>query len=197
MKYVILGALCAILSVTGADAATAADVLDALPHGAEPGASLLHFGCHGQAQVPVLSSWLDLGGGQRVAVADILRRARHESPAASGGLVVLASCLTDVAEADYDEAVTLATAFLSTGTSGVVAARWSVAASHTALFMAAFHRYLNGSYRHPAQALRSAQLWMLDPGRAVPAGLPAVLRDEVSPALADPAAWAGFGYQGR
>jgi tetratricopeptide (TPR) repeat protein len=181
----------------GTDAATAADVLDALPHGSEAGASLLHFGCHGQAQVPVLSSWLDLGDGQRVAVADILRRARHRNPAASGGLVVLASCLTDVAEADYDEAVTLATAFLSTGTSGVVAARWSVKASHTALFMAAFHRYLNGSYRHPAQALRSAQLWMLDPGRAVPAGFPAVLRDEVSPALADPAAWAGFGYHGR
>jgi hypothetical protein len=181
----------------GADAATAADVLGALPHGDDPGASLLHFGCHGQAQVPVLSSWLDLGGAERVAVADILRRTRHRNRAASGGLVVLASCLTDVAEADYDEAVTLATAFLSTGTCGVVAARWSVAASHTGLFMAAFHRYLNGSYRHPAQALRSAQLWMLDPGRAVPPGLPTVLAEEVSPDLADPAAWAGFGYQGR
>jgi tetratricopeptide (TPR) repeat protein len=181
----------------GADCATAADVLGALPHGDDPGASLLHFGCHGQAQVPVLSSWLDLGGDERVAVADILRRTRYRNRAASGGLVVLASCLTDVAEADYDEAVTLATAFLSTGTCGVVAARWSVAASHTGLFMAAFHRYLNGSYRHPAQALRSAQLWMLDPGRAVPPGLPTVLAEEVSPDLADPAAWAGFGYQGR
>lgn len=184
-------------AVPGSDAAMPADVLDALPHGAEPGASLLHFGCHGQAQVPVLSSSLDLGGGQLLAVTDILRRARHRQAAASGGLVVLASCLTDVAEADYDEALTLATAFLSAGASGVVAARWSVAEADTGLFMAAFHRYLNGSYPHPAQALRSAQLWMLDPGRAVPAGLPAVLGDEVGPALADPAAWAGFGYQGR
>ena len=116
----------------------------------------------------------------------------------SGGLVVLASCLTDVAEADYDEALTLATAFLSAGASGVVAARWSVPDNDTALFMAAFHRFLNGTEPSPARALRSAQLWMLDPGRTAPGALPAVLGDEVSrPDLADPVAWAGFGYQGQ
>ena len=116
----------------------------------------------------------------------------------SGGLVVLASCLTDVAEADYDEALTVATAFLSAGATGVVGARWSVEDGHTALFMAVFHRYLNGGYRHPAQALRSAQLWMPDPGRAVPPGVPEVVRGVTAPPdLADPVAWAGFAYQGR
>ena len=70
-----------------------------------------------------------------MAVKHILQRARSRSPSASGGLVVLASCLTDVTEADYDEALTLATAFLSAGAAGVVAARWRVPEADTALFM--------------------------------------------------------------
>jgi CHAT domain-containing protein len=158
---------------------------------------VLHFGCHGRAQVPVLHSHLNLGEGHAVAVERILAQARRRSGQVSGGLVVLASCLTDVAEADYDEAVTLATAFLSAGAAGVVAARWAVPDRDTALFMAAFHHYLNGSDRYPARALRSAQVWMLDPGREPLGPLPTILRDETAqPGLADPMAWAGFAHQG-
>ena len=78
-------------------------------------------------------------GDSRAAVADILARAENGLPSGSGGLVVLASCLTDVTEADYDEALTLATAFLSAGAAGVVAARWRVPEADTALFMIIFH----------------------------------------------------------
>ncbi|MGD0066633.1 MAG: CHAT domain-containing protein, partial [Streptosporangiaceae bacterium] len=185
------------LGAAGSDAATEDDVLAALAHGPYPGASVLHFGCHGRAEVPVLGSRLNLGEGHAVAVGRILERARRRSGQVPGGLVVLASCLTDVAETDYDEAVTLATAFLSAGASGVVAARWAVPESATALFMAAFHHYLNEGGQHPAQALRSAQVWMLDPGREPLRPLPGILRDEVAkPGLADPVAWAGFAYQG-
>jgi hypothetical protein len=183
--------------VPGSAAARSADVLAVLPHEAFPGASVLHFGCHGRAQVPVLASHLSLGGDHTLAVRHILQQARKTSGHVSGGLVVLAACLTDVAETDYDEAVTLATAFLSAGAAGVVAARWKVPTLHTALFMAAFHHYLNTTDRYPAQALRSAQVWMLDPGREPPGPLPTVLRDETARAdLADPVAWAGFAYQG-
>lgn len=102
-----------------------------------------------------------------------------------------------MAEADYDEAVTVATAFLSAGAAGVVAARWAVPERATALFMAAFHHYLNEGGQLPAQALRSAQAWMLDPGRSPLRPLPKILRDEFAdPGLADPVAWAGFAYQG-
>jgi hypothetical protein len=193
----------------GSAAATRADVLAALPHRGFPGPSLLHFGCHGRVQVPVLRSSLDLGAGGEVAVRDILQQARAwqagQKPAAdSGGLVILASCLTDVTEADYDEALTLATAFLSAGAAGVVAARWTVAEAETAVFMTMFHHYLNGSHPSPARALRETQLWMLNPAREVPEDLPRVLREEVGmagkpdgPALASPEAWAGFSYQGR
>jgi hypothetical protein len=201
-------------SVAGALAATPADVLGALPRAGHPGASLMHFGCHGRVQVPVLGSSLRLGeddeGAEiRVEVRDILGQARSArtadlAPAAAGGLVVLAACLTDVTERDFDEALTLAAAFLSAGATGVVAARWKVAEAVTALFMTVFHQLLNDSRLSPARALRGAQLWMLDPDREVPGGWPRVLREEAAmagrpggPDLVSPDAWAGFTYQGQ
>jgi hypothetical protein len=195
-------------SVPGSAAATARDVLAALPAAGSTGASLLHFGCHGQAEVPVLRSRLDLGAGGQLLVADILGQARawRSAPHAQSGacgLVVLASCLSDVADADYDEALTLATAFLSAGAGGVVAARWRVAENATALLMAAFHGYLSDGL-DPASALCQAQRWMLTSRRDVPHGLPRELREEAElaagpdgPDLASPVAWAGFAYQGR
>jgi hypothetical protein len=194
----------------GAVAAGPGDLLAALPHDGHPGASIVHFGSHGRVSVPVLGSNLRLGSDPRggevsVSVSDILRQARSgHAQASGGGLVVLASCLTDVTEADYDEALSLATAFLAAGSAGVVAARWSVPDADTALFMAAFHRYLNDGYPDPARALREAQLWMLDPDREVPASWPKEFRDEAGqdgqpdgPSLTSTEAWAGFTYQGR
>ena len=195
--------------VPGAATPSSQDVLDALPHDASPGASVLHFGCHGRVRVPVLGSSLLLGADPQgrevsVSVSDILRQARTgEAQADDGGLVVLASCLTDVTEADYDEALTLACAFLAAGCAGVVAAKWRVADAETALFMAAFHRFLNEGPGDPARALRVAQLWMLNPDREVPGSWPKALRDEASedgkpdgPNLTSAEAWAGFTYQG-
>jgi CHAT domain len=194
--------------VPGWTPARSADVLAALPHGSAPGASLLHFGCHGSVTVPVLAASLRLGvspaGGElTVSVRDILRQARAASPAvtdASGGLVILAACLTDVTETDYDEALTLATAFLAAGSSGVVAARWAVPDSETMLFMAIFHHFLNAGDADPARALREAQLWMLDPARQMPASWPPSLKERARlgrSRLARAQAWAAFTYQGR
>lgn len=189
----------------GKDMASPRDLLDALPHGPHPGASMLHFDSHGRVSVPVLGSSLRLGANLRgvevrVSVSDILRQARTGPVQAAGGLVVLASCLTDVTETDYDEALTLATAFLAVGSAGVVAARWMVTDPQSALFMAAFHRFLNRGRRDPAHALREAQLWMLDPDREVPDDWPELVRDEARRDITDlttVAAWAGFTYQGR
>jgi CHAT domain len=190
--------------VPGETTARPDDVLDALPDGTSPGASLLHFGCHGGVTVPVLDARLELGTGPdgamiAVSVRDILRRARTVRPgtAGAGGLAVLAACLTDVTEADYDESLTLAAAFLAAGSSGVVAARWSVPDRTTMLFMAAFHWLLNERGDDPARALRDAQLWMLDPGREIPGGWPEWLKQRAGGQLAAPQAWAAFTYQGR
>jgi hypothetical protein len=209
-------------SVPGDAQARAADVLAALPHGSSPGASLLHFGCHGTVDLPVLRARLMLGtdpacradGGScarsadghcagrceiAVSVGDILRQARRARPDAgeAGALVVLAACLTDVTEADYDEALTLATAFLAAGACGVVAARWAVPDSATLPLMAALHHFLNAGHRDPADALRAAQLWMLDPDREIPAAWPPWLRQRARARLGEAWAWAAFTYQGR
>jgi hypothetical protein len=199
--------------VPGATIARPGDVLNALPNGSAPGASLLHFGCHGSVTVPVLEASLRLGAGPEggelaVSVRDILRQARTVRPSAadaSGGLVVLAACLTDVTESDYDEALTLATAFLAAGSSGVVAARWAVRDSATMVFMAVFHQFLNARNADAAHALRAAQLWMLDPRREIPAAWPEALKQRAvllgklpaGSSLAGVEAWAAFTYQGR
>jgi hypothetical protein len=195
--------------VPGAAAASPEVVLAALPHGSSPGASLLHFGCHGVVSLPVLDANLEIGTspgrsdgakGQAITVSvrDILRQARLAPPdpgVAGGGLVVLAACLTDVTEADYDEALTLASAFLAAGSTGVVAARWAVTDKVTAVFMAALHQFLNAGDSDAASALRKAQLWMLDPAREIPADWPEKLRRAAS--LAEVEVWAAFTYQGR
>jgi hypothetical protein len=197
--------------VPGKAPASPDDVLAALPGGSSPGASLLHFGCHGRVAVPVLEASLRLGAGDRetaVSIRDILRQARaapRSARNASGGLVILAACLTDVTEADYDEALTLATAFLAAGSTGVVAARWAVPDASTKLFMVTFHRFLNAANADPAHALREAQLWMLDPAREIPAAWPEPLKQQAArlaahragTGLAGVEAWAAFSYQGR
>ena len=198
-------------TVPGEPVASSATVLEALPGSGAEGTSMLHLGCHGRATVPVLQSSIRLGGANLLQVADILGqarawRSRQQTVVSTCGLVVLASCLSDVTDADYDEALTLATAFLSAGAGGVVAARWRVNTVATVLLMAMFHRYLNAG-ADPAQALRAAQLWMLDPNRDIPGNWPRELRDLVEqaddpdnpdvPVLASPTAWAGFAYQGR
>ena len=198
-------------TVPGEPVASSAAVLEALPGSGAEGASMLHLGCHGRAAVPVLHSSIRLGGANLLQVADVLGqarawRSRQRAVASTCGLVVLASCLSDVTDADYDEALTLATAFLSAGAGGVVAARWRVNTVATVLLMAMFHRHLNAG-ADPARALRAAQLWMLDPKRDIPGHWPRELRDLVEqaddpdnpdvPVLASPAAWAGFAYQGR
>jgi hypothetical protein len=64
------------------------------------------------------------------------------------------------------------------------------------MFMA--HHYLRADRLPPADALRKAQLWMLNPDRVPPATMPPGLAARVSGVdSADVAAWAGFTHQGR
>jgi CHAT domain-containing protein len=54
-----------------------------------------------------------------LSVATVLRRAEGRPP---GGLVVLSACSSDVTVREYDEALTLAAAFLGAGATGVLGA---------------------------------------------------------------------------
>jgi hypothetical protein len=177
--------------------ATPAGVLCRLPGGSLPLASLLHCGCHASVAESLAESYLLLSGDQQLRVADILGQAQRHDQASPGFLAVLSACMTDLANRDYDEALTLASALLAAGACGVVGARWPVPDRATAPFMVMFHHFINGGHPHPADALRAAQLWMLDTARPVPDGLPESLNHAANhPSLARPYSWAAFTYQG-
>jgi len=137
-----------------------------------------------------------LAGGQKLRVADILGQAQRHDPRSPGFLAVLSACLTDLADKDHDEALTLASALLAAGASGVVGTRWPVPDDATAPFMVMFHHFLSNGHPHPADALRAAQLWMLDDSRPLLDDLPDDLSSAVVLPLTAPYFWAAFTHQG-
>jgi hypothetical protein len=177
--------------------ATPDEVLSRLPGGSRPLASLLHCGCHADVASPLTESRLVLSGGQSLRIADILAQAQRRDPASPGFLAVLSACMTDLRDADHDEALTLASALLAAGASGVVGARWPVPDHATAPLMLMFHHFLNNGHPHPADALREAQLWMLT-GSPLIDHLPETLAGAIRRRwlLRRPYCWAAFTYQG-
>ncbi|WP_158674539.1 CHAT domain-containing protein [Streptomyces hoynatensis] len=182
---------------------TPRDLLAALPGGTAP-AAVLHLSCHALAGPSPTRSALRLAvppGGEpdagQLTVARILDSAARP-PDPAGPLVVLSACETDLSTRDHDEALTLATALVAGGAADVVGSRWAVSDGSTALMMTVFHHYLVHRGQAPADALRAAQLWMLDPGREPPPGLPAPLRREAARRDLDQVhLWAAFTHQGN
>ncbi|MFJ1889739.1 CHAT domain-containing protein [Streptomyces sp. NPDC088170] len=120
------------------------------------------------------------------------------APRRAGPLVVLSACETDLSTRDHDEALTLTTAFVARGARNVVGSRWRTYDGASALMMAVFHHFVAVEGQDPASALRSAQLWMLDPRRRVPAGVDSALaRDAQLPGLERLSVWAAFAHQGH
>lgn len=110
----------------------------------------------------------------------------------------LAGCSTGAAGRQHDEAFSLATAFLAAGARTAFGTLWKVPDAETSVLMFLVHHHLNTGGCTPAEALRRAQLWMLDTRREPPGAMPAELRGHViGPALAAPASWAAFTHQGR
>jgi CHAT domain len=174
-----------------------ADVLALLPGTGTPGASLLHVSCHGRAAESPLKSALLLTAAQELTAERILRQARARPPGSPASLVVLAACLSDLTSDDHDEALTLTTTFLSAGAASVIGTQWEVCDARSAVLMFMTYEFLAVGNGRPADALRAAQLWMLDPARVIPPGMPADLAaaaDRLT--LDDPAAWAGFVHHG-
>lgn len=175
------------------------EVLVQLPAASGPGASMLHLGCHGAVvrSAPGKSHLL-LAGNQELRVDAILRQAAGRPPASAGGLVSLAACSSDLSLGDYDEALTLATAFLAAGAVTVVGARWPVPDDATSLLMFMFHYFMSHRAQSPRDALRSAQLWLLDAGRATPPEMPASLAQRLMwRGITHVTAWAGIVHQGQ
>ncbi|MEU5031091.1 CHAT domain-containing protein [Streptomyces milbemycinicus] len=183
-------------------AGTPEDVLSHLPGSPSP-ASLLHLVVHGLAGLRPTDSALHLAegaqGSGRLTVTRILD-VPVEDQSAVGPLVVLSACETDLSSRDHDEALTPTTALLARGATDVVGSRWKVSDSASAALMVVFHHHLTVMGLAPPDALRAAQLWMLDPDRRPVPGLRDELLAETEGnvrGLARVVSWAGFIHQGN
>ena len=180
------------------------------------GASVLHVASHGSAGTRPTVSALHLAAPQStgdtpaeeggpepdpgmLTVTRLLDRSPPQQQAVEKGpLVVLSACQTDLSTRDHDEALTLTTAFVSGGARDVVGSRWTTNDSASALLMAVFHHHLTVDSLSPVDALRAAQLWMLDPRRENPGSLRGeLLRQMQRPDLDRISLWAAFIHQGH
>ncbi|MCO6009795.1 CHAT domain-containing protein [Actinoallomurus purpureus] len=195
-----------VFSTTPADGD---EVLAAAEH-----ADYLHFASHGHANAnQPQASYLELPGGGRLHVADIIRRPNELR---GTRVAVLSACQTALTLDQPDELLALPTAFLVAGVAGVIAALWAVDDLATALLMDRLYVHLTTGGLSPARALRRAQrdlATMTAPDvltylreREVPenvtttrsgAGAPEPDARGFSPyPFADPYYWAGFLYIG-
>src|SRR6185437_4458891 len=129
---------------------------------------------------------------QPLTIAQIAAQAQNRDPRAPGFLAVLGACMTDLADTDHDEALTLASALLAAGATGVIGTRWPTNDLLSAHLLVMFHHFLSDREdRSPAEALRAAQLWMLNPRRPGLDGLLAsrLARTVTRPELAGIDAW--------
>lgn len=120
-------------------------------------AHVLHFGCHGVAELanPLDSGLLFVDGRYTLRqLLDLRIEVR---------LAVLSACETALPGTDLpDEVIGLPAGLLQAGAAGVVASQWSVPDRATALLMTQFYRHWRTEQRDPAAALRAAQLWQRD-----------------------------------
>jgi hypothetical protein len=171
--------------------ATTAVVLDALPGRDRQGASLLHLTTHGTVDPEPAVQTRD----GTLALARILDQARGRAPDAPGGVVITSACLTDVTLTDYDESLTLATAFLAAGATAVIGTRWPVDDDTTTALSVRLHHHLKNGHA-PAEALRRAQLDLLKLGPGVRESLGPGFATVEDSRLRHPASWAGHVHHG-
>jgi len=174
---------------------TISDVLAWISAG-NRGPSLLHLACHGRVD-PAHPADAHLVLADGILPASRLLEASRLAEVELDR-VFLAACTTNVTGSDYDEAFTLATAFLAAGVHTAFGSLWTIPNTSTSLLMFMVHHFLNGECPSPADALHRAQLWMLDPDRQPPSGMPADLVAHCDRAdIAQPLNWAAFTHLGR
>ncbi len=184
--------------VLGAEATPGAvlSLFTAEPDGGRSELSLLHLGCHAETGGTPGEARLELTAP--LQITSLVELGTGRSSSRTGPTVVAAACRSDATAEEHDEALTLATAFLAAGAVTVVGARWEVLDQLTAVAMFALHHFLAVRREPPADALRSAQLWMLDRRRERLPGMPAEIAGPARRrALADITVWAAFGHHGR
>ncbi|MFJ7246801.1 CHAT domain-containing protein [Kitasatospora sp. NPDC098652] len=172
---------------------TPAEVLAWLRRG---GGGVLHLACHATvAANQRYSSYLSFSGGE-LAAEELTEAAGRSGDGLE--LVVLAACRSHVSGRGHNEAYSLATAFLVAGARSVIGSLWPVPDDATSVLMFMTHHFLRREQEQAGRALRRAQLWMLDPDRRLPPGMPGALAARAAAVEPDDlSAWAGFTHLGQ
>jgi len=124
-----------------------------------PGASHVHLACHGCAAVDAaaLDAALFFDRDRPMSALEIL-----DLDLGQARLIVASACETGVIPGyeTADESLSLSTVFLGAGAAGVISSLWEVNDYATSLLMTRFYEELVRDPASPAQALRTAQLWL-------------------------------------
>ena len=162
--------------------------------------------------VPWHAAWTSIEGRRRHALQDAVisytptarvlcevaaRRPTHSS----GGPIAIGREPGDpfafAPAAGYDDAWRRCADHFAAGSYAVVSTLWPVDPDITELVLYMTHHYLNRLDVPPAQALRTAQLWLRDPKRGVPGAMPAELAARARTFVSDDVTdWAGFIHAG-
>jgi CHAT domain-containing protein len=123
------------------------------------GKSVLHFSCHGSANVTSpLQSWLGAAKDGHLTLRDI-----YECQLLNTRLAVLAACETSVPGTVVpDEAISFPTGLVQAGVQGVIGSLWPVGDAVTRALMTRFYETWRRENIEPAEALRRAQQWVRD-----------------------------------
>ncbi|MEU0878644.1 CHAT domain-containing protein [Lentzea sp. NPDC005914] len=183
---------------------TFTEVREWLADTAPQAGTTLHLACHGRFRGGESSGTAELllapddpaGPGPGELDAAEIMRVLAAVPERRIGLVVMAACNTGRSIHGYDEAYSLGTAFLAAGARTVLSTHWAIPDEETSALMFVFHHYLRAEGLPPWDALRKAQLWMLDPKRERPPLMPDTLASREANHH-DVVAWAGFVHGGH
>jgi len=135
--------------------ATKEQILDKLP-----GASHVHFACHGRgaSSAKALDACLILAGDEELKARELLDLDDFDP-----WLVIASACFTAQIPhyEESDEVLSLATVFIGAGAAGVIASLWPAHDFGTAVLMTRFYElYARDVDADPAALLRNAQLWL-------------------------------------
>ncbi|MCY0947081.1 CHAT domain-containing protein [Streptomyces antarcticus] len=154
-------------------------VLAALPGPEGGGLPMVHLACHATFDRDPTNSRLLLANGQSLTVSRLLAHGGRRV-ATAGPLVVLSACTSALTADNFDEALTLSTAFLTAGAAATVGSLWTVDDMRTPALMEEFHRLMTRGGLTPAEALGEAQARQADSAES-----------------GSPYYWAAFSHHGR
>jgi CHAT domain-containing protein len=161
------------------------------------GYDVWHLACHGHADPAAILESRLVFADTRVTVADLRDRFRSTPRR----LAVLSACDLNMTGSDLpNETISMPSALLRLGFTGVIAASWQAPDLATAYLMIRFYQVWRETGTHPAIALNIAQKWLRE---ADTTGLAAIAPNLPLPTIggktrpfAHPLFWAAFAYTG-